>query len=85
MQCDIINSMETLTIPKKEYRHLLRRQVKIEEDIRVVKEVLRNEINGENIQPATLKRWERISSDLDAGKGRIFSSLRDMRLWLRNL
>lgn len=80
-----MSNMETLTILKKEYRHLLRRQVKIEEDIRVVKEILRNEINGENIRPAMLKRWERISSDLDAGRGRPFSSPRLMRLWLRNL
>jgi len=72
-------------IPKKEYRHLLRRQEKIEEDLRIVKEMLRNEINGENIRPAILKRWERISSDLDAGKGRAFPSLRMMQTWLRNL
>ncbi len=77
--------MQTLMIPKKEYHHLLRRQAKIEEDMRVVKEVLRNEINGENIRPAMLKRWERISGELDAGKGRTFSSLRIMQLWLRGL
>ncbi|MFY9462889.1 MAG: hypothetical protein WAP52_01750 [Candidatus Sungiibacteriota bacterium] len=77
--------MQTLTIPKKEYDHLLRRQAKIEEEMRVVKEVLRNEINGESIRPAILKRWERISSGLDAGKGRVFSSLRDMQSWLRSL
>jgi len=80
-----MRSMETLTIPKKEYHRLVRRQEKIEEDMRIMKEVLRDEINGENIRPTVLKRWERISSDLDAGKGRVFLSSRDMRSWIRNL
>ena len=77
--------METLTIPKKEYHHLLRRQAKIEQDLRVVKRVLRDEMNDERVKPEVLKRWERISGDLDAGKGRAFSTLRSMRVWLRDL
>jgi len=77
--------METLTIPKKAYDRLVHRQDEIEEDLRVVKEMLRREINDERIRPAMLKRWERISRDLDQGKGKKFSSPHVMRIWLRAL
>ena len=77
--------MQTLTIPKKEYHRLVRRQEKIEKDMRLVKEILWDEMSDERIKLEVLKRWERISGDLDRGKGKTFSSPQTMRLWLHNL
>lgn len=77
--------MSTATITKKEYTHLLKRQEKIEEELDVVKKILRAEAEEVHIKPTVLKRWERISRDLDRGKGRSFSSLKEMRGWLKSL
>lgn len=73
------------TITQKEYQHILRRQEKMEAEFDVVKKILAAEIQEEKIRPAVLKRWERISRDMDQGKGRAFSSVKEMRQWLRKL
>lgn len=77
--------MTAITILKGEYRGLLQRQARVEKELRVVKEILRNEISEEAIKPAVLKRWEKISRELDGGKGKVFSSAQEMRRWLGNL
>ena len=71
-------------VTQTEYRKLIRRQERVEKDLSLLKEVVRREAE-EWINPAMLKRWERISHDLDQGKGRRFSSLGEMRRWLKNL
>jgi len=77
--------MITVTIPKKEYRNLIRRQERVEEELDILKKVVRREIQEQQIVPSVLKRWERISHDLDRGKGRSFSSAREMERWLKHL
>lgn len=73
------------TITKKEFQWLVRRQDKIEAELSLVKEVVHQQVEEERIKPAVLKRWERISRDLDRGKGHRFSSLSEMHRWLKNL
>ncbi len=77
--------MRTATITKQAYRELLRRQERIERQVRTLSEVVRHEADEDRIRPTVLKRWERISRDLDQGKGRVFSSVAAMREWLRKL
>ncbi|MBI3420877.1 MAG: hypothetical protein HY006_02335 [Candidatus Sungbacteria bacterium] len=77
--------MQTITIPKKEYQGIVRRQAKIEQELRAVRKVLRREIDEAEIRPAVLSRWEKISRDLDDGKGLAFSSVSKMRDWLKSL
>ncbi len=77
--------MQTITIPKKEYQGMMRRQARIEEEVRAVREMLLHERYEAEIRPAVLARWEKISRDLDQGKGRVFSSVSEMRKWLKNL
>lgn len=77
--------MEIVTIPKKEYQILVKRQEKIEAELDMVKKILRYETDEKQIKPAVLKRWEKISRDLDKSSGRSFSSLKDMKKWLQNL
>jgi len=66
---------------QNKYTEVLRRQEKLEREFDVLKKAILA-TDEANIRPTTLKRWERISSDLDRGKGRQFSSLRDMKKWL---
>lgn len=77
--------METVAIPRKEYRRIIDRQMTMEKDLRIVKMMLQYEINDGDIRPEVLARWEKISRDLDRGKGYAFSSASDMRQWLKRL
>lgn len=78
--------MNIATIPKKEYEALARRQRKVEKELNMVKALLKREIDDEQIKSSALKRWERISRDMDNGKiGHIFYSLQEMRKWLKSL
>ena len=73
------------TLIQREYKNLLRRQEKIEKELGVVKEILRRETNDEQIRPSVLRRWERMSRQLDSGRGRSFSSITEMKKWLKSL
>ena len=74
--------MPTATISKKEYKKLLQRQEKVESDLRVLKEVVKSDVDESRIRPTILKRWERISRALDRGRGRSFVSEKEMKNWL---
>lgn len=50
-----------------------------------IKKLMRTELNGEIIRPPVLRRWERISRDLDRGRGRTFTSVKAMHEWLKKL
>lgn len=77
--------MNTVTIPKKEYESMIQRQQKFEEELSVVKSLLKQEIEEEQIKPSVLKRWEKISRDMDRGKGYFFSSPKEALNWLKNI
>ena len=77
--------MQTVVIPKREYHNLVERQIKIEKELRAVREIVRHEMTEDRIRPEVLARWEKISRDLDQGKGHTFSSVSRMRTWLKNL
>ena len=72
------------TITQTEYKKLVQRQDRVEKELHTLKEVVRKETE-EYINPLATKRWERISRDLDNGKGRTFSSIKKMNQWLKNL
>jgi hypothetical protein len=81
---DNISIMTTVTLPIKIYQTLLKRQEKVEEELGAIRKIIRSEWDG-LIRPQALKRWERISRDLDKGSGRSFTSLAEMKKWLRKL
>ena len=76
--------MNTITIPKKEYEELLRRQEKTEKELGILKNMVESEMDETGIYPAMLKRWEHISQMMDKGKGRSFSSVKEMKKWLKS-
>lgn len=71
------------TVTQKEYKQLIKRQEKIEEAIRVLNQVVRNELDEERIKPSILRRWEKISSSMDRGGGVSFASEKEMKKWLK--
>lgn len=64
---------------------MVRRQERIEHELGVLREVVKQEAGETLIRPAILKRWELISRDVDQGKGRAFKSVKEMRNWLKKL
>lgn len=76
--------MNTITIPKKEYQNIIQRQSLIEKEMVFLRKTI-FEIDEINIKPSVLRRWERISHELDRGQGRSFSSLKGMKEWLGSL
>lgn len=77
--------MLTISIPKIEYNNLLERQKRFEEELRVLKMMIQDEVDESRIRPSVLRRWDRISHDLDKGKGLVFSSAKEALLWLKNI
>lgn len=73
------------TITQKEYTNLVRRQERVEAEIGVLKKIVRDEITGSEIKPVVLRKWERISRDLDRGKGRSFASGKAAQKWLKSI
>ncbi len=74
--------MNTITIPKREYQNIVQRQLLLEKEILFIKKGLLQS-DEVLIRPAILKRWERISRELDKGNGRSFNSPKEMKRWLR--
>ena len=76
--------MNTVTIPKKEYQGIANRQIFLEKEIAILKRfVLKYE--EDFIEPAALRRWEKISRTMDRGGGRPFASAKEMKRWLKKL
>lgn len=73
------------TLSQREYIQIVRRQDKIEEELNFLKKFMRTEVEERRIKPSVMRRWERISTDLDRGCGRVFQSVADMRSWLKKL
>ena len=77
--------MKTATVSQREYKNLIKRQERIEEELNILKALFRAETEEAQVKPAVLKRWERISRELDRGRGRAFYSSREMKQWLGRL
>lgn len=75
--------MPVATAPR-EYKLLLKRQEKVEAELDILKQIVLFD-EEKLIKPSVLKRWERISHDIDQGKGRVFDSVAEMRSWLKNI
>lgn len=71
-------------IALSEYKNLLKRQEKVEAELDFVKKMVLDD-NEKFIRPSVLKKWERISRDMNNDKGLFFDSVAEMRNWLKNL
>jgi len=71
-------------ITEREYKNLVQRQAKVEGDLNILKKIVLLEAEEENIRPVVLRRWEKISRDLDRGRGS-FDSAKEVKKWLKHL
>ncbi len=82
----LISKMAIMTQKDKAIKELSRRQDKLEEALNTMREIVDREIDEERIRPSVIKRWDRISREMDNGKvGHTFNSVQEMRKWLKNL
>ena len=73
-------------IAQKEYKEILRRQDKLEEALKAIRKIIDVEFNDDaRIKTSALKKWEKISHDLDNGKGLFFNSPAEARKWLKTI
>lgn len=67
-------------IAPKEYKNLLKRQDKVEAELDFLKKMVLSD-DEKLIKTSVLKKWDRISRDIDNGKGRVFNSITEMKNW----
>lgn len=73
-----------MTQKDKEYKELFRRQNKLEDAFEALRKVVDSEFDEDRIRSSALKKWERISRDMDKGKGKFFNSPEEAKKWLKN-
>lgn len=76
--------MNTITIPIKEYKQSIQMQKSILSRLDHLQKVI-FESSKDEINPSLMKRLEKISLNLDTGKGRRFSSSSSFKDYLRDL
>lgn len=77
-------AMTTITIPKKEYLDLKRKQEQIVSEIFLLKAAIR-EVAKDELHPSFVKKLEKQSKLLDRGEGKLFSNFGAFRKYLRVL
>ena len=76
--------MTMITIPIKEYKQSIQMQKNILFRLDLLQKIV-FESSKDEINPTKIKRFERISSSLDTGKGRKFSSISSFKNYLKDL
>lgn len=76
--------MATITIPKKEYQQLVKKQAQMAEQVSFLSQIVER-LAQDELQPAYIKKLERHSAFLDAGKGKYFDTLKQFRSYLATL
>lgn len=72
------------TITTRKLNNLFRRQENMEKEISLLKETVLSD-EERYIRPEVLKKWERISRNMDKRERRSFASISAMRKWLAAL
>ena len=76
--------MNTMTIPIKEYKQSIQMQKSILSRLDFLQKIV-FENSKDEINPSLMKRYEKISFDLDNDKGKKFSSISSFKNYLKNL
>ena len=76
--------MNMITLPRNIYSEILKRQARVEVAIsKLQKQVV--ELNQDELKPNVVARIERRSKALDAGEGKSFKTIREVRAYFRSL
>jgi hypothetical protein len=73
-----------MTIPIKEYKQSIQMQKSILSRLDFLQKIV-FENSKDEINPSLMKRYEKISFDLDNDKGKKFSSISSFKNYLKNL
>jgi len=76
--------MVNVTIPKTEYKKILKLQKELYSQISALRKFVVEAIK-EELNPSIIKRLEKRSRFLDSGKGKCFNSISSFRSYLRSL
>lgn len=75
--------MTTITIPKNEYLKIIETQEKLGKELTLLRKMFQNEI-CEEVRLEYIKKLDKIDSEIDKGKCIRFSSVSEMKKYLRN-
>ena len=76
--------MNTVALPRSIYSEILKRQARVEATVAKLQERV-NELDQDELKSNVVARIERRSKSLDAGKGKRFNNMREVRSYLRSL
>ncbi len=76
--------MNTVTIPRIEYLGILKTQKELSFKVAAIESIISNSLLDE-VSQKYAKKLEHLSTEMDKGKGVRFSSVQDMRKYLRTL
>ena len=76
--------MPTITVDRKTINNLIKKQEATNREIRVLKDII-FEIAKDEIRPTVVKRFSKISKELDKNRGRRFGSFSAFKTYIRNL
>lgn len=79
--------MNMIAIPKQEYKEILKRQARTEAAIARLARTIGSyvEETEEELRPEVAVRIERRSKAMNAGKGKRFKNMREVRAYFRSL
>ena len=76
--------MDTITLPRNTYSEILKRQARVETALSKLQEQFA-ELNQDELEPNVIARIDRRSKAMDAGKGKSFKTMREVRAYFRSL
>lgn len=77
--------MNTVLIPKKEYKQILKTQDILSSQVSDLKKFIANIVANDELNVRTVKKLEKISKDIDGGKGKRFNTVTSLKTYLRNI
>ncbi|MBU3926067.1 hypothetical protein KJ763_02775 [Patescibacteria group bacterium] len=77
--------MATITIPKSEYSKIVRTQEELKKKVSLLQKMFLDAEEDREVRPEYIKKLERIDAEINKGKCIRFSSVAEMRKYLRNL
>ena len=76
--------MQTVTVPKIEYKRLIEDHKMLKFQMMKLEQFVL-ESTRDDVKPTVVKRLERLSREIDQGKGKFFKSWKDTRAYLDKL
>lgn len=77
--------MQLVTIPKTEYNRILQNQEELRSEVSALRKALLTDEDDWKLKPSVKRRLDRLSKELDEGRGRRFKNIKEFSKYLRNL